>query len=233
MSKPRILIIDDDLRLSTMLEQYLQGRGFETVARADARSGMARLSAGGVDGLILDVMLPDRSGLDLCRELRGSPQGAGLPIVMLTAVGEAQDRIVGLELGADDYLPKPFEPRELVARLDAVMRRRAPRSATAPKLSFDRLEIHSDTRRVYLDGEERPLTFHQFELLWKLASNPGRVYSRGQLMEVFGDRDRPALERSIDVHVSRVRGAIEDDPKKPSRLLTVRGVGYTFAKGPT
>ena len=158
--------------------------------------------------------------------------GSQVPVVMLTARGEDTDRIVGLELGADDYLPKPFNPRELVARLAAVLRRGAAARPEARRvLSFGPLEIDRDERVVRLAGEVRPLTGHQFELLWALAESAGRVLSRTQLMErVRGDEFDP-LDRSIDVHISRIRAAIEEDPQRPQRIVTVRGAGYVFAVG--
>jgi DNA-binding response OmpR family regulator len=149
---------------------------------------------------------------------------------MLTARGDAMDRVVGLELGADDYLPKPFEPRELLARLRAVLRRRAPGGRGDPLLRFGRLEIDPDAREARMDGEPRPLTGYQFELLLALARNAGRVLSREALMELVKGEALEAFDRSIDVHVSRIRAAIEDDPKHPRRIITVRGAGYVFAR---
>jgi DNA-binding response OmpR family regulator len=148
---------------------------------------------------------------------------------MLTARGEPADRIVGLEIGADDYLPKPFEPRELLARLKAVLRRGRAPAASAP-LRFGRLEIDRNARIVRVDGREKPLTGYQFALLAALAENAGRVLSRDQLMDLVKGEPLEAFDRSIDVHVSRIRAAIEDDPKKPRRILTVRGAGYVFAR---
>jgi len=149
---------------------------------------------------------------------------------MLTARGEELDRILGLELGADDYLPKPFNPRELVARLRAVLRRRGGASAASGVKRFGRLEIDRDAREVRLDGEVRPLTSHQFALLCALSERPGRVLSRDDLMQAVRGSSLEAFDRSIDVHVSRIRAAIEDDPKHPRRVLTVRGAGYVFAR---
>ncbi|HTO07597.1 MAG TPA: response regulator [Myxococcota bacterium] len=224
----RILLIDDDTRLSAMLAEYLGARGLEAVARADAASGLAELERGGYDAVVLDVMLPDADGFELCRSLRAR---SDLPIVMLTARGDEEDRIVGLELGADDYLPKPFNPRELLARLHAVLRRRgAGGGARAATLRFGRLEIDRDARVVRLDGAERPLTAHQFALLVALAERAGRVLSRDALMNLVRGESLEAFDRSIDVHVSRIRAAIEDDPKRPRRLLTLRGAGYVFAR---
>jgi DNA-binding response OmpR family regulator len=220
-------MIDDDRALCAMLGTYLEGAGLRFEARHDAASGRAALRAEPFDLLILDVMLPDADGLALCRELRGQTD---VPIVMLTARGDEADRIVGLELGADDYLAKPFNPRELLARIRAVLRRR-PGSGTASRdvRRFGRLELDLGARAVRVDGEVRPLTSLQFDLLCALAERAGRVLNRDYLMEQVRGRSLEAFDRSIDVHVSRIRAAIEDDPKRPRRLLTVRGVGYVFA----
>jgi DNA-binding response OmpR family regulator len=226
----RLLIIDDDERLARMLAEYLAPHGLELVACADAASGLAALEREPFEALILDVMLPDADGFDVCRRVRA--RGA-IPILMLTARGDETDRVVGLELGADDYLPKPFGPRELLARLRAILRRggSAPGGDVAP-LRFGRLEIDRAARAVRVDGEERPLTSHQFDLLAALAQNAGRVMSRDALMQRVRGESLEAFDRSIDVHVSRIRAAIEDDPRHPRRLLTVRGAGYVFARFP-
>jgi two-component system phosphate regulon response regulator OmpR len=221
----RVLIIDDDRKLAAMLVEYLTARGYEASACHDARGGTAALRERGADALILDVMLPDADGLEVCRRLRTE---SDVPIVMLTARGEPTDRIVGLELGADDYLPKPFDPRELLARLRAVLRRRRPASGTV--LRFGRLEIDPDAREARLDGAARSLTSYQFELLLALARNAGRAVSREALMDQVKGESLEAFDRSIDVHVSRIRAAIEDDPRRPKRILTLRGVGYLFAR---
>jgi len=223
----RVLIIDDDRKLAEMLVEYLGARGYAVEARGDAASGTAALRARGADAVILDVMLPDADGLDLCRRLRAE---SDVPILMLTARGEPTDRIVGLELGADDYLPKPFDPRELVARLRAILRRRAPRSGE--RLRFGRLEIDVDARVVRKDGEPRPLTGYQFDLLLALARSAGRAVSRETLLERVKGEGLEAFDRSIDVHVSRIRAALEDDPRRPQRILTLRGVGYMFTRSP-
>jgi len=173
------------------------------------------------------LMLPDMDGLDVCRELRAKHE---TPVLMLTARGDAADRIVGLELGADDYLPKPFEPRELLARLRAILRRGKGRGAASRLLRFGRLEVDRDARAVRVEGEARSLTAYQFALLAALAENAGRVLSRELLMDLVKGEPLEAFDRSIDVHVSRIRAAIEDDPKKPRRIVTVRGAGYVFAK---
>ena len=224
----RILMIDDDTSLSGMVAQYLGSRGLEVVTRPDAASGLAELERGRFDALVLDLMLPDQDGFDVCRRVRASSE---LPILMLTARGDEEDRIVGLELGADDYLPKPFNPRELLARLRAITRRQRSAPATpGAQLRFGRLEIDRDARVVRLDGQEKALTSHQFELLVALAENAGRVLSREALMNLVRGESLEAFDRSIDVHVSRIRAAIEDDPRQPRRILTLRGAGYVFAR---
>jgi two-component system phosphate regulon response regulator OmpR len=178
------------------------------------------------DAIILDLMLPDIDGLEVCRQIRTQ---ARTPILMLTARGDALDRIIGLEMGADDYLPKPFEPRELLARLRAVLRR----SQAAPAaniLRFGRLEVDKDAREVRIDGAHRPLTAYQYEIMLAMAERAGRVLSREALFDILKGESIEAFDRSIDVHISRIRSAIEDNPKRPRRVLTVRGAGYVFAK---
>ena len=226
MAAARILLIEDDRRLAGMLSEYLGEAGFRVSVAGDGRSGLAQLRAEPYDALVLDLMLPDTDGLEVCRQLRA---GSDIPVLMLTARGDAMDRVVGLELGADDYLPKPFEPRELLARLRAILRRRE-RAGGAGVLRFGRLEIDRDARRVRVDGTERALTGHQFTLLVALAERAGRVLSRDALMDLVKGAELEAFDRSIDVHVSRIRAAIEDDPRRPRRLLTVRGAGYVFAR---
>ncbi len=226
----RVLIIDDDRKLTAMLAEYLRPRGIESAAAADARRGLEMAARAAYDAVVLDVMLPDLDGFEVCRRLRAA---SDVPVLMLTARGDPADRVVGLELGADDYLPKPFDPRELLARLRAIMRRRAPgRGERAPVLVFGRLEIDPDAREVRRDGAPCPLTGHQFDILLMLARHPGRVLSREAILDRLRGREAGAFDRSIDVHVSRIRAAIEDDPRKPRRLRTVRGVGYQFARLP-
>lgn len=223
----RILLVEDDPRLAEMLNEYLGRSGFHiTVATLGARA--IRELESGHDAVILDLMLPDMDGLDVCRQIRAK---SDIPVLMLTARGDAVDRIIGLELGADDYLPKPFEPRELLARLRAILRRRGPgKSGADHALHFGRLELDSAARTVQLDGARCDLTGYQFDLLWALAQNAGRVLSREALMDKVKGEHLEAFDRSIDVHMSRIRAAIEDDPKKPRRVITVRGAGYVFAK---
>jgi two-component system, OmpR family, phosphate regulon response regulator OmpR len=223
---PRVLLIEDDARLAEMVSEYLGEAGFRVTAAADGRTGLERLDREPFDALVLDLTLPDMDGLEVCRHVRAK---SDTPVLMLTARGDALDRVIGLELGADDYLPKPFEPRELLARLRAILRRGQPRRPESA-LRFGRLEIDRDARLIRLDGAERALTSHQFALLVALAEKAGRVLSREALMDLVKGEALEAFDRSIDVHISRIRAAIEDDPKRPRRILTVRGAGYVFAR---
>jgi DNA-binding response OmpR family regulator len=227
---PRLLLIDDDARLTAMVGDYLGAAGLNVQAAATLAEGRSLIAAQSFDALVLDLMLPDGDGLDLCRELRADPRTRQLPLLMLTARGEPMDRIVGLELGADDYLPKPFEPRELLARVKALLRRAAPASDGNDVLRFGRLEVDLGARLARLDGRPCDLTSHQFDLLVVLAQSPGRVLSRDQIMDSMKGHPLDAFDRSIDVHISRIRAVIEDDAKQPRRVLTVRGAGYIFAK---
>jgi two-component system phosphate regulon response regulator OmpR len=224
----RLLLIDDDARLSSMVGDYLRNSGFEVETAGSLAAGRDKLGAENFDALVLDLMLPDGDGLDLCRELRADSRHRHLPLLMLTARGEPMDRIVGLELGADDYLPKPFEPRELLARVKALLRRATPQRLDV--LRFGRLEVDLGARVARLDGTICDLTGHQFDLLVVLAQSPGRVLSRDQIMDSLKGHPLEAFDRSIDVHISRIRAVIEDDPKLPRRVLTVRGAGYVFAR---
>jgi DNA-binding response OmpR family regulator len=224
----RLLIIDDDARLAAMVCDYLGAAGFVVDRSLTGREGLAALERSEFDAVILDVMLPDIDGFELCRIIRARAQ---TPILMLTARGDETDRIVGLELGADDYLPKPFSPRELQARLRAILRRGPlPQPSGAGLLRFGRLTIDRASRMVSVGGEEKALTSHQFDLIVALAENAGRVLSRERLMDLVKGEDLDAYDRTIDVHISRLRALIEDDPKHPRRIITVRGAGYVFAK---
>lgn len=225
-----ILLIDDDMRLSAMVADYLRSHGYQVATAASLTAGRELLGRQAMDALVLDLMLPDGDGLDLCRELRASPRTRTLPVLMLSARGEPTDRIVGLEVGADDYLPKPFEPRELLARMRALLRRTSVHTDDTDVWRFGRLEIDTGLRQVRLGGSPCELTSYQFDLLSVLAQHPGRVLSRDQIMDALKGHPLEAFDRSIDVHISRIRAAIEDDPKEPRRILTVRGVGYVFAK---
>ena len=238
MSTHTLLMIEDDVRLADMVSDYLGQNSLSVVHCADAGSGLAHLQDGGnlPDLLILDLMLPDMDGLEVCRRLRAMPgPAAKVPILMLTAKGDPMDRVIGLELGADDYLPKPFEPRELLARIRAILRRRGdditPTSAPVSHvMRFGSLEIDRDARAVTVAGQAADLTSYQFDLLVALAERAGRVLTRDQIMEAVRGRELEAFDRSIDVHMGRIRAAIEADAKAPKRILTVRGVGYVFAK---
>jgi len=226
----KLLLIDDDARLTAMLSEYLTAAGFEVATAGSLQAGRQSLAAGNQDLLVLDLMLPDGDGLDFCRELRADSRTRRLPVLMLSARGESMDRILGLELGADDYLAKPFEPRELQARIKALLRRSEPAAAEDDVLRFGRLEIDPAARLARLDGQACDLTGHQFDLLVVLAQSPGRVLTRDQIMDSLKGHPLDAFDRSIDVHISRIRSVIEDDVKAPRRVLTVRGVGYVFAR---
>jgi DNA-binding response OmpR family regulator len=223
----RILLVEDDPRLAEMLLEYLGQAGFAVTVAPLGATALERLQEAQFDAVILDLMLPDMDGLEVCRQLRVQ---FDTPVLMLTARGDAIDRIVGLELGADDYLPKPFEPRELLARLRAIVRRHVRGAATDRPLHFGRLELDTAARAVRLDGKACELTGYQFDLLVVLAKNAGRVMSREVLMDLLKGESFESFDRSIDVHVSRIRACIEDNPKKPRRVITVRSAGYVFAK---
>ncbi len=227
---PLVLLIDDDEALARPLTVYLKRFDLELESATRPSAGLARLAQGGIAAVILDVMLPEMDGFEVCRRIRADPDLSELPVLMLTARGELTDRVVGLELGADDYLPKPFEPRELLARIKALLRRAAPEPSHEDVLSFGRLDIDLGARQARLDGQACDLTGHQFELLVVLAKSPGRVLSRDQIMDTLKGHPLEAFDRSIDVHISRIRAVIEDDPKNPKRVLTVRGSGYVFAR---
>ena len=232
MSTARLLMIEDDARLAGMVGEYLRQSGYVLTHAGDGESGLAMLQDAPVDLVILDLMLPGIDGLEVCRRIRALPgEDARVPVLMLTAKGDPMDRIIGLELGAADYLPKPFEPRELLARIRAVLRRHQPGAVTEHKLMrFGALEIDRDARSVSVGGQPVELTSYQFDLLVALAERAGRVLSRDQIMEAVRGRELEAFDRSIDVHMGRIRAAIEVDAKNPRRILTVRGVGYVFAK---
>ena len=239
MAQHQLLMIEDDTRLATMVGEYLRQSGYGFTHAADGASGIAALGASPVDLVILDLMLPDMDGLEVCRRIKAQSSADGsavhTAVLMLTAKGDPMDRIVGLEIGADDYLPKPFEPRELLARIRAVLRRGAEVSAGATgsaqkTMRFGSLEIDRDARTVTVAGKLCELTSYQFDLLVALAERSGRVLTRDQIMEAVRGRELEAFDRSIDVHMGRIRSAIELDAKDPKRILTVRGVGYVFAK---
>ncbi len=228
-----LLMIEDDARLATMVSEYLGQSGYQVTHAGDGQTGLAALQDQSVALVILDLMLPDMDGLDVCRRIRALPGAlARTPVLMLTAKGDPMDRIVGLEMGADDYLPKPFEPRELLARIRAVLRRNGDTPAPGPAnvMRFGSLEIDRDARVVRVGDQLCDLTSYQFDLLVALGERAGRVLTRDQIMEAVRGREIEAFDRSIDVHMGRIRAAIEVDAKNPKRILTVRGVGYVFAR---
>ncbi|MEA3162117.1 MAG: hypothetical protein QOD95_3665 [Gammaproteobacteria bacterium] len=223
----RILVVEDEKRIQDFLSRGLESAGYAVDVAADGNTGVELVHRTEYDLVILDLMLPDMDGLEVCRQLRAQ---SDTPVLMLTARGDSIDRIVGLELGADDYLPKPFEPRELLARLRAIVRRRMRGAGSEKALHFGRLELDTAARAVRLDGKTCELTGYQFDLLVALAKNAGRVMSREILMDLVKGEGFESFDRSIDVHVSRIRACIEDNPKKPRRVITVRTAGYVFAK---
>ncbi|MDP2016649.1 response regulator [Hydrogenophaga sp.] len=232
----QLLMIEDDARLAKMVVEYLGQSGFEVTHAANGEAGLEQLQLIQPELVILDLMMPGIDGLEVCRRIRAL-QGdvARVPVLMLTAKGDPMDRIIGLELGADDYLPKPFEPRELLARVRAVLRRRgetgsASVSRSTPVMRFGTLDIDRDARTVVVSGQACELTSYQFDLMVAMAERAGRVLTRDQIMEAVRGRELEAFDRSIDVHIGRIRNAIEVDSKDPKRILTVRGVGYVFAK---
>ncbi|MDQ8023198.1 MAG: two-component system response regulator OmpR [Moraxellaceae bacterium] len=229
--KHRILVVDDDARLRSLLDRYLEEQGFAVKAVPDAAQMDKALSREHFDLMVLDLMLPGEDGLAICRRLRAAD--SKLPIIMLTARSDEVDRIVGLELGADDYLPKPFNPRELVARVNAVLRRQPKTTPGAPALTeevvrFGRVEVNLSTRRMLRDGEEVTLTTGEFGLLKVLLQHARQPLSRDKLMELARGREYDVFDRSIDVQISRLRKLVEDEAAKPRYIQTVWGFGYVF-----
>jgi two-component system, OmpR family, response regulator CpxR len=220
----RILIIDDDVELAGLLREFLQREGFETEFAHDGKTGLARATAGLVDLVVLDVMLPGIDGFEVLRRLR---QTTRLPVVMLTARGEDVDRIVGLELGADDYLPKPFNPRELIARIRAVLRRVQPRSEEG-RIEVNGVALDPGTREVFCGGQPVELTTIEFDILELLMRAAGRVLSRDQIMEALYNRKASPFDRAMDMHVSHLRKKLVCGDRE--LIKTVRGVGYQFAR---
>jgi DNA-binding response OmpR family regulator len=222
-----VLLVEDDLRLATLTREYLQGHGVVVVHVADGRRGLEEALSGRYEAVLLDLMLPGKDGLEVCREIRTR---SDVPILILTARGEEADRVMGLEIGADDYLPKPFSPRELLARIRAVVRRAKGRAGPqASAVRVGDLLVDPAARRVTLRGKEIALTGYEFSLLDALARRAGRVLTREQLMELARGSAEEAFDRSIDVHVSRLRQKLGDDPKRPRLIKTVRGAGYLLA----
>jgi len=221
----RVLLIDDDARLAELLGGYLTPQGVTMVHAGGGQAGLAQLQAGGFDAVVLDVMMPGMDGLAVLRKLREA--GHRIPVLMLTARGDEADRVVGLELGADDYIAKPFSPRELLARLRAVLRRAQP-DAVSEKLSAAGITVDTGSREAWVDGEPVELTGLEIDLLTALLRRAGRVVPRGSLMELAGRGDVTVGDRAVDVHISRLRKKLGDDP--PTRIRTVRGVGYLLAR---
>jgi DNA-binding response OmpR family regulator len=222
-----VLLVEDDLRLAALTREYLEGHGLAVIHVADGRRGLEEASSGRFDAVLLDLMLPGKDGLEVCRQLRAR---SDVPIIVLTARGEEADRVMGLELGADDYLAKPFSPRELLARIRAVTRRAKGRAGPArDAVKVGGLLVDPAARRVTLDGREVVLTGHEFALLEALARRAGRVLTRERLLELAGGSAEEAFDRSIDVHVSRLRQKLGDDPKRPRLIKTIRGAGYLLA----
>jgi two-component system phosphate regulon response regulator OmpR len=222
----RVLVIDDDRKLCGLLSAYLGGSGFEVLTAHEADEGMRLLRSDHPDLVVLDVMLPGMDGFETCRAIR---RASAVPIVMLTARGDVTDRVVGLELGADDYMQKPFEPRELVARIQAILRRGR---STDDVWTFGALRVDPQRRSAYLNDEQVPLTTAEFDLLELLIRSRGRVLSRGNILDQVKGETWDAFDRSIDVLVSRLRQKLDDDPRQPRYVRTVRGSGYAFVGVP-
>jgi DNA-binding response OmpR family regulator len=225
--KTRVLVIDDDERLNALLTRYMDRFGLSVQSATDPRAGLRILKSAPPDIVILDVMLPEMDGFAVCRKVRETTR---VPIIMLTARGEVMDRILGLELGADDYLAKPFEPRELVARVQAVLRRGFT-TDNQERLRIGNLDVDAGTRSVRLSGRDLGVTTAEFELLALLVRNRGRVLSRERILDGTRGIDWEAYDRSIDVLISRLRQKLGDDAKRPCYIRTVRGAGYVFIGG--
>jgi two-component system phosphate regulon response regulator OmpR len=230
MQKTRALLIDDDQRLTALVSEYLQQHDFEVQVAGDGEHGLTALERSQFDVILLDLMLPGIDGLEVCRRIRGRAETAHLPVVMLTAKGDDVDKIVGLELGADDYLAKPFNPRELLARVRAVLRRSSAAPGSHQRFRTGDLEIDFDAREVTVNGKREVLTHFEFELLACLARAAGRVLSREHLMDALKGEEFESFDRSIDVHISKLRGKLEQNPKEPRYIKTVRGVGYVLVR---
>jgi DNA-binding response OmpR family regulator len=223
---PRVLLIDDDKRLHELLTTYLEQNGFVVVGAPDGQRGLAALDIEPFDVVLLDVMMPGLDGLEVCRRIRKKSR---VPILMLTAKGDETDRVVGLELGADDYIAKPFGPRELVARLRAVLRRVNP-SADAELVVINEITIDVPAHKVRVDGREIELTGIEFDILLALARRAGRVVARDALLSEAGRGDVTVSDRTVDVHISHLRQKLGDDPRSPRKIKTIRGVGYVLVK---
>jgi DNA-binding response OmpR family regulator len=224
------LLIDDDARLGSLVTEYLGKHEIDVTVAADGERGLSLLRTRPFDVILLDVMLPGADGFEVCRRLRAAPELAGVPVIMLTARGDDVDKIVGLELGADDYLAKPFNPRELLARIHAVLRRGRDAMTRRDRLRVGRLEIDFDAREVTVAGRRQALTAYEFALLAALARAAGRVLSREQLLDALKGAAYETFDRSIDVHISKLRAKLETNPKEPRYIKTVRGAGYVLSR---
>jgi DNA-binding response OmpR family regulator len=222
--KKHILIIDDDKKLNKLLKEYLQKYGFQVATAVDPQSGMKAIRTTNPDLIILDIMLPEKDGFEVCKEIR---QEYSVPIIMLTARGDVTDRIVGLEMGADDYLAKPFEPRELLARIQSILRR-SNRTEKKDILRYRGLSVNLKRHTVTVDGELREITTSEFKILILLIKQPGKVFSRDALIDSLRGIEWEAYDRSVDVLISRLRQKLDDHPKQPRFIRTIHGTGYTF-----
>jgi DNA-binding response OmpR family regulator len=225
----RVLLIDDDRRLFELLTTYLEQNGVSVTGAPDGRTGLAKLETDVYDAVLLDVMMPGMDGLEVCKKIRARSR---IPILMLTAKGDETDRVVGLELGADDYIAKPFGPRELLARLKAVLRRAQP-AAVAEQLKIGDIAIDITGREVTVAGQAADLTGLEFDILVALVRRAGRVVPRDSLLAEAGRSDVTVSERTVDVHISHLRQKLGDDPKVPRLIKTVRGVGYVLVRDPS
>jgi two-component system phosphate regulon response regulator OmpR len=223
-----VLLIDDDVRLCDLIKTYLSGHGFSVSVAHTVKDGLRQLRSEEFDLVLLDIMLPDGDGLDVCKKIRNE---SPVPVIMLTARGADEDKIIGLELGADDYLAKPFNPRELVARIKAVLRRKGAPSDWSGNLhviEYEEFQLNPQNQKLVIQGKTIELTSAEFRLLKILASNPGKVFTRERLMDLVSGRDFDGVDRSIDVHIARLRNKIEPDPRNPRWIKTVWGTGYRF-----
>jgi phosphate regulon transcriptional regulator PhoB len=226
--KKRILVIEDDRDIVELVRYNLEKDGYQVATATDGAIGMAQVKKSPPDLLVLDLMLPKLSGLEICKEIRRDAALNRLPILILTARGEEADRVVGLELGADDYVTKPFSPREFVARVKALLRRVEPAAASEKLIDVGLLRIDPAAYRVTRSGKQVPLSTLEFRLLYYLAARPNKVFSRDQLLDAVWGTDRFVTPRSVDVYVRRLREKIEENPQVPSYVKTIRGAGYLF-----
>ena len=227
-----VLVIEDEKEIQELIRYNLERAGFRVAVAADGDAGLERLFASLPDALVLDLMLPGASGLDVLREVRQEPSTRDLPVLVVTARSTEMDKLIGFERGADDYLTKPFSPRELAARVKAILRRGRGAAVKEPALLFSRLRIDADARQAIKDGQAIDLTSTEFDILHALARHPGRVLSREQLIEQVWGYDYYGDERVVDVHIGRLRKKIEDDPDEPTLIVTMRGAGYRFEDRP-